>query len=56
MEAKGAAALHIDDIGTVGEKKQVIGSTKLIDGDEVVLVPTPTNDPNGKMPQCCIPC
>jgi hypothetical protein len=50
METKGASALHIDDIETVAENKHVVGSTKLINGDEVVLVPTPTNDPNGKIP------
>ncbi|KAL3442505.1 hypothetical protein BJX65DRAFT_321509 [Aspergillus insuetus] len=50
LKPGSASALHIDDIETVTESKHVVGSTKLINGDEVVLVPTPTNDPNGKIP------
>ncbi|KAL2811604.1 major facilitator superfamily domain-containing protein [Aspergillus granulosus] len=52
MEAKVSSELHIDDIETFNnhaDRNRVVGSTKLINDSEVVLVPTPSNDPNGKI-------
>jgi hypothetical protein len=52
MGANGTSAIHIDDVETFNKvRNPVIGSTKLITDCEVILVPTPTNDPNGKSVQ-----
>jgi hypothetical protein len=49
MESNNKTDLHIDHIETVNDDHaHVVGSTKLITDSELVLVPTPTNDPNGK--------
>ncbi|KOC15069.1 hypothetical protein AFLA70_41g004500 [Aspergillus flavus AF70] len=50
MEAKSTSEVQIEDVETFNNKvyNQVVGSTKLINDSEVVLVPTPSNDPNGK--------
>lgn len=44
-----ASEVHTDDLGFYKEvQDRVVGGAKLIDGSDIVLVPTPTNDPNGK--------
>ncbi|OOQ84557.1 MFS transporter [Penicillium brasilianum] len=49
MDTKEIEELHIDNVETCHEVKDVVtGEIKLIQDSEVVLVPTPTNDPNGK--------
>ncbi|KAL3483011.1 hypothetical protein BJX62DRAFT_231273 [Aspergillus germanicus] len=45
QEPRSASALHIDDVETVAGNKHVVGSTKLINGDEVVLFTDPLNLP-----------
>ncbi|GMG03996.1 unnamed protein product [Aspergillus oryzae var. brunneus] len=54
MEAKSTSEVQIEDVETFNNKvyNQVVGSTKLINDSEVVLVPTPSNDPNGKGFDC----
>ncbi|GLI76565.1 hypothetical protein PoHVEF18_004838 [Penicillium ochrochloron] len=49
MDTKGMEELHIDHVETCHTVNgSVTGNIKLIRDSEVVLVPTPTNDPNGK--------
>ncbi|KAF5005697.1 hypothetical protein F66182_15916, partial [Fusarium sp. NRRL 66182] len=47
MDVKDTEAVHIDDVeGFDKILDPVVGSTRLINEFEVVLVPTPSNDPN----------
>jgi hypothetical protein len=49
MDTKDIEELHIDNVETCHKVNDVVtGEIKLIKDSEVVLVPTPTNDPNGK--------
>lgn len=46
MDMKEAEIDHVETSRDV--KDSVTGIVKLIDDSEVVLIPTPSNDPNGK--------
>lgn len=48
-DAKYFDSVHIDDVETFKNGHEpVVGSHQLITNSEIVLIPTPTNDPNGK--------
>jgi len=39
-----------DEIKQTGHRKGVVGTVQLLDGNDVVLIPTPSPDPKGKRP------
>ena len=39
-----------DEIKQMGHRKGVVGTVQLLDGNDVVLIPTPSPDPKGKRP------
>jgi hypothetical protein len=48
---KETAAAHIDYIDAHKlATKPVVGTIRLFDEDGIILIPTPSNDPNGAFP------
>jgi hypothetical protein len=47
---KSSGSSHIETYSTPQDegKPQIMGNVKLLQGNETVLVPTPSPDPNGK--------
>lgn len=49
MNKKENSSTHIENVEKVDNTNDsVVGTVKLINETEIVLVPTPTNDPSGK--------
>lgn len=50
---KAEASAHIEILDAHKKAaKPVVGTIKLYDDDGIVLIPTPTRDPNGTLPTC----